>query len=105
MHCARGGQLERRPSANGVTPSRGGGSEATEHGVAACHLRGELETETHGLPFTDWLATDLLQSASKPATYRAFPGHGTLSVPNSTLDEVRKQTPQSDLSVSGSIGN
>ncbi len=56
MHSARRGQLERRPSASGVTLSRGGGSEATEHGVAACHLRGELENETHGLPFTDWLA-------------------------------------------------
>ncbi len=59
MQSARGGQLERRPSASGVTPSRGGASAASEHGVAACHLRGELETETHGLPFTDWLAIAL----------------------------------------------
>ncbi len=55
MHCARRGQLEKRPSASGVPLSRGGGSEATEHGVAACHLCGELEREAHGLPFTDWL--------------------------------------------------
>ena len=50
------GQLERGPSTSGVTPSRGGASAASEHGVAACHLCGELENETHGLPFTDWLA-------------------------------------------------
>ncbi len=56
MRGARRGQLERRQSASGVSPSRGGASKASEHGVAACHLRGELETETHGLLFTDWLA-------------------------------------------------
>ena len=55
MQKARCGQLERHPSASGVPPSRGGGSEATEHGVAACHLCGELERPAHGLPFTDWL--------------------------------------------------
>ena len=38
-----------------MTHSRGGASAASEHGVAACHLCGELETETHGLPFTDRL--------------------------------------------------
>ena len=52
MQCGRGGQLERRPSASGVPPSRGGASAASEHGVAACHLRGELERPAHGLPFT-----------------------------------------------------
>ncbi len=55
MRGARRGQLERRQSASGVSPSRGGASKASEHGVAACHLRGELEKEAHGLPFTDWL--------------------------------------------------
>ncbi len=94
-----------RPSASGVTPSRGGASRASEHGVAACHLRGELETETHGLPFTDWLATDLQKSASKLAIYRASPGHGTLPGPLSMLNLVRRQSPPWDLSVSGRIGN
>ena len=73
MQKARRGQLERHPSASGVPLSRGGGSEATEHGVAACHLRGQSEREAHGLPFTDWLATDLLHMVSKQATYRAAP--------------------------------
>ena len=41
--------------------SRGGRSKATEHGVAACHLRGQSEREAHGLPFTDRLG----QSAIK----------------------------------------
>ena len=71
MHGGRGGQLERRPSACGVPPSRGGASAASEHGVAACHMRGELESETHDLPFTDWLATDLPDAASYQETYRA----------------------------------
>ena len=69
MQEARGGQLERHPSASGVPLSRGGGSEATEHGVAACHLRGESEQEAHGLPFTDWLGTPWSQSPS----YLCFP--------------------------------
>ncbi len=56
MHGPRGGQLERGPSTSGVPPSRGGASKASEHGVAACHLCGQLEREAHGLPFTDWLA-------------------------------------------------
>ena len=55
MQKARGGQLERHPSASGVPHSRGGGSAATEHGVAACHLCGVLERPAHGLPFTDRL--------------------------------------------------
>ena len=40
-----------------MPPSRGGASAASEHGVAACHLCGELEREAHGLPFTDWLGS------------------------------------------------
>ena len=48
--------------------SRGGASTASEHGVAACHLCGQLETETHGLPFTDWLAMDWRKMESKAAT-------------------------------------
>ena len=61
-----------------MPPSRGGASAASEHGVAACHLRGELENETHGLPFTDWLATDLPGMASKQETYRETDGYGTM---------------------------
>ena len=66
--------------------SRGGASAASEHGVAACHLCGELETETHGLPFTDWLATDAQKRSSVQATYRASPGYGTLLSPISMLE-------------------
>ncbi len=61
MRSARRGQLERRPSASGVPLSRGGASRASEHGIAACHLRGELEQPAHGLPFTDWLGTHIFQ--------------------------------------------
>src|SRR5471030_3035671 len=57
MQKARRGQLERHPSASGVSLSRGGASTASEHGVAACHLCGQSEREAHGLPFTDWLGT------------------------------------------------
>jgi hypothetical protein len=45
-----------------VPPSRGGASKASEHGVVACHLCGQLETEAHGLPFTDRLGI----SSEKP---------------------------------------
>jgi hypothetical protein len=55
MQKARRGQLERHPSTSGVPPSRGGASTASEHGVLACHLCGQSERETRGLPFTDWL--------------------------------------------------
>ena len=55
MRKARRGQLERHPSASGVPLSRGGASKASEHGVAACHLCGELERPAHVLPFTDRL--------------------------------------------------
>ena len=60
---------------------------------------------THGLPFTDWLATDLQESASIQATYRETGEHGALPGPLSTLDLVRKQAPPLDLSVSGQIAN
>ena len=66
MQKARRGQLERHPSASGVPLSRGGGSVATEHGVAACHLRGQSEREAHGLPFTDWLGITLIPRIDEP---------------------------------------
>ena len=69
MHSARGGQLERGPSTSGVPLSRGGASAASEHGVAACHLCGELETEAHGLPFTDWLDTSYFLAMKNIAAF------------------------------------
>ena len=73
MQKARGGQLERHPSASGVPHSRGGASAASEHGVAACHLRGELETEAHGLPFTDRLDR---RFTSRSNRFKNFPVGG-----------------------------
>jgi hypothetical protein len=38
-----------------VLLSRGGASAASERGVAASHLCGQLERPAHGFPFTDRL--------------------------------------------------